>query len=185
MGFAVEVYFDQQTERRIRRLWQELADRNVCSVLPAIGSRPHLSLAVYDHVDPEEVRPALAELAALQAPLQVDLTSVGTFPGAECVVFVAPDATPELLDLHRRVCARLAEFGLRTHEYYRPGRWVPHCTIAMELEPAQVPRALEICRASDVCGPSSIVEIGLVQFRPVCEICTFPLSFAPGPRPLT
>jgi 2'-5' RNA ligase len=181
VGFAVELYFDPSMERRIRRLWQELADQGIRSILPAIGSRPHISLALLDRVDPTTAPAVLASLASDQMPLPVEFSSAGTFPGTEGVVFLAPAITPELLAIHRRVYSHLTALGLRVHEYYRPGRWVPHCTVAMELEPHQVPQALAVCRGEHLFVPATLVEIGLVEYRPVREICSFPLSLAAGP----
>jgi len=62
MPFAVEMYFDPATEAEIRALWNSLAQAGVSSRLPDSGSRPHISLAVFQSLDPARFR------AELQAP---------------------------------------------------------------------------------------------------------------------
>jgi len=175
MGFAVELHFDPQAEMRVRSLWDELARQGIRSLPPLIGSRPHISIAVFDRVDPARVRPELEELAATLAPLPLTFGAVGTFPAKEGVVFLTPVVTPELLELHQSVHARLDALGLRALEHSRPGRWVPHCTVAIDLPREQLLPALEICRSSRVFGSLTLAEIGLVEYRPVRPICSFPL----------
>lgn len=178
MGFAVEMRFDPQAESRVRSLWDELARQGIRSPLPTIGSRPHVSLAVFDRLDPSRIRPELERMAAKIAPIPLTLCAVGSFPTQEGVVFLAPVVTQELLELHRRVHAHIDELGLRVLEHYRPGRWVPHCTVAIDLPREQVPLALDICRGSRAFGPALLAEIGLVQYRPVRPICSYPLRDA-------
>jgi 2'-5' RNA ligase len=175
MGFAVEMHFDRQAEARIRALWDELARQGIRSSLPTIGSRPHISLAVFDRLDPSRVGPELERMAGRTASVPLTLCAVGSFPTQEGVVFLAPVVTQDLLELHRRVHCRIDEMGLRPLEHYRPGRWVPHCTVAIDLPREQVPLALDICRGSRAFGPALLAEIGLVQYRPVRPICSFPL----------
>lgn len=175
MGFAVEMHFDPQAESRIRSLWDELARQGIRSSLPMIGSRPHISLAVFDRLDPSRVAPELERMAGKVAPIPLTLCAVGSFPTQEGVVFLSPVVTRELLGLHRRVHSRIDELGLRVLEHYRPGRWVPHCTVATDLPREQIPPALEICRCSRAFGPLVLAEVGLVQYRPVRPICSFPL----------
>lgn len=175
MGFAVELHFDPQAEMRVRSLWDELARQGIRSPLPQIGSRPHISVAVFDRIDPTRVRPELEELASTLSPLPLTLDAVGAFPAKDGVVFLTPVVTPELLELHQSVHARLDALGLRALEHYRPGRWVPHCTVAIDLPREQVIPALEICRCSRVFGSLMLAEIGLVEYRPVRPIYSFPL----------
>src|SRR4051812_18091288 len=51
MGFAVEMYFDEKTEKTLRDLRKVLSDAGVRPVLDEIGDRPHISLAVFSQVD--------------------------------------------------------------------------------------------------------------------------------------
>ncbi|MBI3948251.1 MAG: 2'-5' RNA ligase family protein [Armatimonadetes bacterium] len=175
MGYAVEVYFDPQAEARVRLLWQRLADQGISSPLSAAGSRPHVSLAVFERGDPVRLREELAALVPRCPPLSLLFSSVGAFPTQEGVVFLAPVVTPGLLEVHRRFHGQLQEAGIRSLEHYRPGRWVPHCTVATNLAPAQTALAMEVCVASSAFGPATLTEIGLVEFRPVRSICALPL----------
>jgi len=133
VGYAVELYFDRDTEERIGRLWDVYKERDFTSLLPAIGSRPHISLAVFTDVILETLNDVVVEVAQSAAPLELGLAAVAGFPGNEGVLFLAPTVSRELVTLHEALHHRLQESGLRANPYYLPGRWVPHCTIASDL----------------------------------------------------
>lgn len=178
MGFAVELHFDPATEARLTSLWDTITRAGIGIDLSEMGSRPHISLAVLDHVDLEMFRVELESFARDEQPLTVTLGAVGTFPSTQGVVYVAPVVTRELLALHERFHRRLDNLGIMAHSYYRPNSWVPHCTTAFEVQWDQIPAAVNVCRQSDVFHPAQLVAVGLVEFRPVCELCTFPLGSA-------
>lgn len=175
MGFAVEMYFDRQAEERIGMLWEELASRGIDCLLPAVGSRPHISLAVFEQIDLDRMQEEVERFAARQRPVPLTLSSVGVFPTPEGVVFLAPVVTPELLEAHRRFHERIEATRSRSRDHYLPGQWVPHCTIATSLTHDRVPLTLEICGRSRAFGPLVLTEVGLVEFRPVREMGTYAL----------
>jgi len=47
MPYAVELYFDEQTEALIKAIWEKLAEKGVSDRQAKRGARPHLALAVF------------------------------------------------------------------------------------------------------------------------------------------
>lgn len=176
MAFAVILYLDLAADAEVQSLWASLAEKEISSVMAAMGVRPHISLAGIEHVEAEPFCQALDVFAQNTPPLTTQFESVGTFPTEQGVVYLAPVVTRELLRLHEEFNHLLTEMGLSSHEYYRPGNWVPHCTIAINLTPAQVPAAVTICCQSKVFHTVALTHIGLVEYLPVREIRTFPLG---------
>ncbi|MEZ5381882.1 MAG: hypothetical protein R2754_08820 [Microthrixaceae bacterium] len=139
--FAVELYFDAETDDAVRRLWEALGRRGL-NTRGEDASHPHLSLVVSDGHQPERLREELAGLnwAVLS---RMRFAGIGYFedPG---VLFLAASPTVELLELqqqtHRIVSVR--DPGL-VRPFYRPGSWMPHCTLAMPVTPHELPYALE------------------------------------------
>ena len=181
-GFAIELTFDPETAAKLAALWDTIARAGISTFMQDVGAFPHISLAVFDDIECQELRKAIAEFAHSVTPMDVILSAVGTFPGDEGVVFVAPVVTPELLDMHARLQQVLKEHGFEPWDHYVPGKWFPHCTVAMELGPDPVCKALDLCRASDVFGPGQLTGLSIVEFRPVREICAFPLGMPEGQR---
>ncbi|PTA46221.1 2'-5' RNA ligase family protein [Micromonospora sp. RP3T] len=147
MVAALELYLDTDASRRIRVLWDLLESEGVPSMrsLLAQRHRPHVSLAVAPRLDPERVAAALAG-TVVAAPLRLEFQHAGQFVGR--VLWLGPAPTSELLAHHAVVYERLARAGVDVVEHYRPGRWVPHCTLSMRvpnpLMAAAVRRCLEV-----------------------------------------
>jgi 2'-5' RNA ligase len=76
-------------------------------------------------------------------PLRLDLDFVGQFVGRVPWLGVVP--TSELLDHHRLVLDRLTAAGVEVWDLYRPGRWVPHCTISMRVPNPSMAEAIRRC----------------------------------------
>ena len=176
MSVAVAMYLDPEAEARIKDIWRELAEKNVSSYMLDSGWRPHVSLAVFDHLDVEDARNRLASFAAGIPPFPITLSSVGRFSGENDVLFLSPLVSEELLRVHRDFhrlfeCHRDAEW-----EYYLEHRWVPHCTLAERLPSDSIPKAVEIGLGISLPIEARIIEMAIVEFRPVRELSSFRLG---------
>ena len=180
MGYAIELNLSTESAARIVKLWEALASESISSTMLDVGAQPHISLAVFEELDPAALRESLHRFARETPPLSVVLSSTGVFPTAEGVVFLAPVVTQGLLEVHRRLHGLLEDKGIECVEYYRPGRWVPHCTVAMEVDSSKIGAAIEISLRSKAFGPVRLGEISLIEFRPVREIYAFPLRAEHG-----
>ncbi|HEX5542665.1 MAG TPA: 2'-5' RNA ligase family protein [Micromonospora sp.] len=147
MVAALELYLDTDATRRIRVLWDALESEGVQSLRSLLGRRhrPHISLAVAPRLEPEPVSDALAGMV-VATPLRLSFQHAGQFVGRVLWLGVTP--TAELLAHHAAVHARLLRAGIAVTDHYRPGRWVPHCTLSMRvpnpLMTAAVRRCLEV-----------------------------------------
>ncbi len=144
MVAALELYLDVPATRRIRNLWHALEAEGV----PTLASlqnerhRPHVSLVAASRLDPAVVADALDGLAVGRG-LTLDLDFVGQFVGR--VLWLGVTATDELLAHHRTVLDRLTGAGVDVWEHYRPGRWVPHCTVSMRVPNPLMGPAIRRC----------------------------------------
>jgi 2'-5' RNA ligase len=130
MPYAIEIYFDSETERVVRRLRSALNQAGIRPVLDELGDRPHISLAGVAHLNEADFEPHLRDFAADVRSFPTVLAAVGSFPGDEGVLFLAPAFTQPLLTVHASFHQLLGRLNLRSHDYYTPGNWMPHCTIA-------------------------------------------------------
>ena len=179
VDYAVEIAFEAEFEERVRQLWGELAEAGVSCLMPEMGARPHISLATFHGIDPQQLRDTVEIIVATTVPLPIKFSSVGAFPGNEGVVFLAAVVTPELLALHADFHSRLSDTGLAAHPYYRPGEWVPHCTTALEVPRERLYDAVRMTRQSGVFGGTRLTEIGLIGFDPLRVLYSYPLSGQP------
>jgi len=161
--FAVEMLLDSASDARMRALWQRIADRGLPSPLLALGHTPHVSLAVSNGLAVDDFVPALREFAAREAPPRTALASAATFGSAEGVVFLGAVPTPALIELHRRFFPLFERAASEPWDHYRPGRWVPHCTVSSGLDPRQVTEALGVCLEAELPIPVTLQGVALVE----------------------
>ena len=175
MPFAVQLYFDAVTETAIRDIWRELAERGISTYMYTSGNRPHISLAIYQEIEVGVCQDRLKTFAGAYPTFQSIMPNLGIFPSQASVLFVGPTVTPQLLDIHNRVHTLLSDIGSAPVSYYLPGYWNPHCTLAMDLPPENVPPAVSVSMSLSFPIACQVEEIGLIEFRPVKELFTYKL----------
>jgi 2'-5' RNA ligase len=166
MPYAVELYFDESGTARVRELWSRLAGIGFSSMTDC-GARPHVSLAVCEHIDFPALSSIVDDFSAKVVSFEMSLASYGLFPGAEVVVFLAPKATPALLEWHARFHEAIpnAVSGLWPH--YLPAQWMPHCTLATRAPLERVGSVMEALRDFELPVQCRVTSIGIVELRPV------------------
>ena len=173
MSYAVELGLDDHAAAVVRRLWHDLDDVGI-PYMARSGTRPHVSVGIWDGLDHDAAEAELTRFAADAAPLPITLASVGFFP--QVAIFLAPTVTSALLELQASLHARFSRVGTAAWEHYRPGTWVPHCTLAMDFTADQFTRALEITRLAALPVACRLVDIAIVEFRPVKQLVCRPLG---------
>lgn len=132
MPFAINIRSDNETAQPIRELWQRLQDFEPAPTMQAMNYPPHLTLAIYEDVPESELFAAVDGVAA--GPIKVRFESLGCFtPPNGLVIWAAPRVTRPLRRLHQSIHSRIDT--QRCHANYRPKRWIPHCTLALNVAP--------------------------------------------------
>jgi 2'-5' RNA ligase len=127
------LYFDDFTEKRVRQAWDALDRYGI----PSAGStyeesyRPHITLAILNTPYPEQAAARLRAPLANVSGLPVSMTALGFFLTNKAPAYLAVAPTTALLKLHESVHSALG--AMETWSYYRPGNWMPHCTLAMDV----------------------------------------------------
>ncbi|KLO32820.1 2'-5' RNA ligase family protein [Mycobacterium haemophilum] len=156
MVHSIELVFDPDTESAIRRIWDQLASAGIPSQAPA--SRPHVTLAVAEHIG-AEVDELLGPVSQ-RLPLGATIGAPVLFGRANVVFARLVVPTSDLLVLHaevHRLCFPGPPSTLPTVvaplSNSRPGQWTAHVTLARRVGGAQLGRALRIAgRPSQIDG---------------------------------
>ncbi|MBI4766862.1 MAG: 2'-5' RNA ligase family protein [Deltaproteobacteria bacterium] len=170
MGYAVEMFLRDEESPAIRQLFSTTR-----SVLADIGTTPHVSLAVFEDVDVPKLIQIVRGFAARIASFRLRFSSVGTFPGRENVVFLAPVVTGVLLRVHTSLHEQLAVQGLSCHPHYLPGLWVPHCAVTVDEPIGSSLNTIKAIHDANVLGEYTIDNVNVVEFRPVVTLASFGL----------
>ncbi len=165
MKYAAVLYFDPVSFDTITEYWQKID-----SLYMKLGVTPHISLAVFDAVDIPLMGTIIKEFASQQNKIPVSMPSVGLFLTVEKVIYLAPVMTRPLMELHTRFYERLTGRNLPFDPLYRPGNWVPHCTLDMELTAEEYSKKMALCGGFAPIEKAELISIGLIEFRPVKEV---------------
>jgi hypothetical protein len=143
MRLAVELLFDSESEHTLRGLWKALSEElGQPNALEGRSTTPHISLSAFEATELGKLWEALREACRGRKAWDVQLNSVGTFPGDEGVLFLAPAPSLELLKMHEDFHAGLIRMGARVRPYYYPGQLAFHCTLDIGLPSEKLAAAM-------------------------------------------
>lgn len=123
MPYAIEIRFDQQSESRIREIWQQSALFYGSDYLLKNAVIPHVALVVGD----EKLQTAFSEIEIPTGKLH--LSGISFFQDG-LIAFLSIPPTEELARYQSYVYQAAVNLGATLDPNYHPDRWRPHCTIA-------------------------------------------------------
>ena len=167
MAFAIEMFFDKDSEEKIYEMCRSFKRKGINSLLDASDSKPHITLGIFNNFDMDKVEERIVQFSKSLSPFRLILGSIGTFPGKEGVLFLAPTVTNELLSIHDKFNNLFTEYQNEMWKYYQPGYWVPHCTLAINLSRKELQTAMDCILDSYTPKCITINELGVVEFYPV------------------
>ena len=176
MPSAVVLYFDRHSGSIIRKVWKQINASGLAANMQEAGIRPHITLAVFDELPCQPCDRVLADLAAHTHLIPLQMHHLGIFLHPEPVIFVAPIPTIELLMFHQAVVEALSIDGARPRDIYKPGMWIPHCTLAIGFEHQSLPQLVEFSLSLQLPFDIRINQIGVVEYQPLKDLYKFDLA---------
>lgn len=159
------LFLDSETEDQVRRAWSILRTRGLSSPLLRSGGKPHLTLAIWESLDPDLILDDIMDLAKRQRAFPVTFSSIATFGLNSGTIFLGPVITPSLISVHDKLYRIMDELTNLSEGLYRPGCWVPHCSLTLGLPPESISDALDICMSIiNLPIRGWIRDIGLLTF---------------------
>lgn len=178
MQYAIELYFDNNTEKQLYGLAKRVADAGLSTKFMEWKTRPHLTLACFNDVDEEKCIERLKVFAKSHGKAPVCIASVGMFCDTK-TIFASPVMNSGMYDFQRELHECLKGFDTTGWEWYCPDCWAPHCTLALTKEDEEE----VFYKASDLIlrefrkMVGEFVSVGLVKITfPVDEISTVELE---------
>lgn len=138
MALAVCLLFDRRSERAVRALWDRVEQQGVPSLSSHTHGRhvPHVSYAVLRSWDQAAVTDALAAVDGGQ-PVELSFDGIGLFRRGR--TWLVAGVTADFVARQQRVVEAVMATGAELHKHYRPGVWLPHCSLAPRATLAQLP----------------------------------------------
>jgi 2'-5' RNA ligase len=138
VALAVCLLFDRRSERAVRALWDRVEERGVGSLRSHTHGRhvPHVSYAVLRRWNQAAVDEALAGLDGGE-PVDLSFDGVGLFRRGR--IWLVAGVSADFVARQQRVVEAITATGAELHKNYRPGVWLPHCSLAPRATLAQLP----------------------------------------------
>ena len=173
--YLISIYFDEETEKRIRNLIEHVAKATGNSFMLDNQVPPHLTIAAVEtkHEDMLVVR--VEELVKEFHVGEIEWVSIGSFSSK--VMYVQPVLSEYLHDMSAVLSQ---EFGKMEETipspYYQPFHWLPHCTIAKQLSKEQMQKAFQVLQNEFVPMKGCITRIGVAKTNPHRDIKVWELG---------
>lgn len=158
------------------RLVDQAARFEATGSIRALDYAAHLSLGLYETADPRDLT-AVTDMLADERPLTLRFSRIGWFDVGPLILWLAPDPDERLIAIHRRVHDRVG--AQRSAAYYRPGAWIPHCTLASQIDPAKRDMALAFARTPIAPVDLTLHRLEVVEFPPVRVLSSLLLQDSP------
>jgi hypothetical protein len=138
VALAVCLLFDRRSERAVRALWDRVEEQGVPSLRSHTHGRhvPHVSYAVLRRWDRAAVCDALAGIDGGE-PVELSFDGVGLFRRGR--TWLVAGVSADFVTRQQRVVEAVTATGAELHKHYRPGVWLPHCSLAPRATLAQLP----------------------------------------------
>lgn len=159
MVAALALLLDETADTAVRGLRGRLDEAGT----PTTTGRPHVTLAVAGAIPAPARRALRAELKSLAIP-DLWLYTLGTFPDSDNVLLLNAVVDTELLAVHSAVHDVLAGRTRAPEAHYMPGAWIPHCTLARGVSPAQLAAGFAVLHPIMPIH-ARISDIGIVDTR--------------------
>ncbi len=155
MPIAAALFLDEDSEAEINELRAALVRTGIRSKAPNQNFPPHVTLAISQSGSLDSWQAAIEKAIRRYEPVEITISHVGWFPLVS-VIFLAPVVSQALTGLQEMSVATLQQASGAPDEFYRHGRWVPHITLAADIDRKRLAEAMEIVD-------------GAVSIRPVAD----------------
>jgi 2'-5' RNA ligase len=184
MAYGIGLVFDPDTEAHIRVVWCRLASQGFTTPLARPGCLPHVSLILSETLRVDELARDLEGLGDFPRRLEIRVSHVGVFTEPEIVLFYGLAPTGRLLRVHADVARIYRRWSSAIMARTQPGVWVPHCTLATQVDASQLSDAIAAAATLALPWVATQVRLAIVQFDQgrVQLLRVFPWQGSPGRR---
>ncbi|MGX1263312.1 2'-5' RNA ligase [Rossellomorea marisflavi] len=162
--YAVVAVFNPELERAIIEVWDELKEKGISAYASKVKNRrPHITLGDVQQLDPVRFSEDFVHHYRDHPPIEIRLASIGSFIRTG-ILYYSPVLSDDLTALHRDFHKEFLPPDGNESSLYRPGRWIPHCTIANRLSTEEQLKAFELVKDREI-PQGTITGLSLLDLR--------------------
>jgi 2'-5' RNA ligase len=142
-----------------------------------LGYPPHLTLAVYDEISLARLESAFERATTGLTQIVARFEKLGVFMAPHAIILLAAPILPiEARNFHDRIHSAIEPDACRPN--YRPGVWVPHCSIATAIDHSRKQEVIDLVKRP--LEPFDVVfnVADCASFMPIKVVCEKELPVA-------
>ena len=130
--YLISIYFDEETNKRIQRYIDVVAEKTGNTFMTAGHVPPHITVSAFEIREEKNVKEILKERFSTLPKGKLTWCSVGTF--FPYVIYLAPVLNEYANEISKEIYECLSSVGeVEISKFYRPFQWMPHTTIGKKL----------------------------------------------------
>ena len=148
MPYAVAATFDQDLQAEMSDPMDKFRSHGLGKTPTDYGEPPHMTLAMFKDTTLDTRKIVSACESVRRQKIEMKLQVFGSFVAEEnnATIYLNPVLSNELAVLHAELHKEFDNLGMHNqHEYFRPGQWVPHCSMVLELSKDDYLKAVKVC----------------------------------------
>jgi 2'-5' RNA ligase len=166
MAYAISIRSENETSRPIRELWRTCSALEDSPSMEALMYAPHITFAVYDEIDPRRLFEIVDSVFRDFESVTIRFDKLGYFEAPHALILWAAPALPSRVHgayerIHSKIDAELCRPN------YRPGKWTPHCSLALSVDLSRKKQALALAARTIAPFEVSFDTADCVSFLPV------------------
>ncbi|MBX5157990.1 2'-5' RNA ligase family protein [Rhizobium sp. NZLR8] len=165
MSYGVSLKCLNETASPVFKLWEEAAVFEEIASMRALNYPRHLTLAVYQELASDRLAEAFERVFRTRSTVTVNFSGASYFENEFIVLWARPIADDALFQLHAALHQEIDPACC--HEHYRPGNWVPHCTVAAKVPKAKSEIAINWANENRMQFAVNFDAADCVRFPPV------------------
>ena len=147
MAYAISIRSDDGSSRGIRALWRKCSELESSPSMEALNYAPHITFAIYDDLSIGRLVDAVDSVFESVDRMSIRFDRLGYFEAPDVIIlWAAPMLPKSAWDIHGHIHSRIEPDLCRPR--YRPGSWVPHCSVALTVDVERKAEALALVEQS-------------------------------------
>jgi len=175
MTLFVILFFDAQGDKAVRNIWQILANQQLSASMIEKKIAPHLTLGLVPYDKQHDLTRKLEAFANSSSPTPINMPYYGLFTSPGHVLFLGVTVTNQLYEFHRNFYHECQDY-LDLDSLYIPDFWIPHVTLAHDLQAEQISLSLESCQHIALPIMTIVNRIALVESDPIEVLAEYALD---------
>ena len=168
MNLACLVCFDEILSNSIKSIWSKFENQSIGKTPGQFNEDPHISIFVANEDKEEEVINVIVK--AKIRKVKVKLIPYGIFNGSTKVVYLNVVISDSIQQLKNSIFNSIDSLNLKIDKHYENNESLLHCTIAINILNADIPKAVEIMNTLESEYNGYIDKVQIINYFPVNKV---------------